>query len=662
MLQILVLAASVASAAHVETPFTRAVLNFRPESGTNLGLSQYNGKLSLPTPQNIAAQIAFFESVPSLPGIDQAAMAAIARSQLHELRDRKSYLTDVAAAQNPYELLQAQIAQAGSGDWEAIVARTEQIPAYVEAVRDNLRQGAQEGRKAFKGLVEKDGLETGSDAAAFFETELHAKAKAQLDAASFAALEPRLKAAGAAAAAAYRAHVSFLKAEILPVAETHYGIGPGEYAWKLKHELGIDSNPFALRRQGLELAEKITAKMEALAKQIDPTKTLPQLMAELKTDHPKDDAELLSTYVSVSDRARDFVVANRLFAIPADYKINVIETPPGMRSAIGSAAYFPAPPLDASKKGVFLVTPSGGDPKRLAIHNFSKIPTTVVHEAFPGHDMQFWSFQRTPSISTERYLTELAGWGQALNVEGYAHYAEELMRARGFFTPKEELTQLGAQLWRAYRIALDTALHAGQITMEEVAKTLTEKAFLPESIAKVEAYRYIKWPTQAITYLLGRLAIEDIKSEYRKVMGSDYAEAEFHKLFLSYGPVLPSVIKPDLLKQARQEKRALDLKRTSVSVSADIRAAIAETLRAALTGVPQGFEIVLESRRNGGENPMVQLRRPDGVTELFFLHEAAEKVWQLKFSWRKPSTWLPKTPATLFDHARAVIEYANLIK
>lgn len=186
------------------------------------------------------------------------------------------------------------------------------------------------------------------------------------------------------------------------------------------------------------------------------------------------------------------------------------------------------------------------------MQNFARIPTTVVHEAFPGHDLQFWSFQNSPGISHVRYLTERAGYSYSLNVEGYAHYAEELMRSRGFFSPKEELAQLGAQLWRAWRIVLDVALHTGQMSPEQVAQTLTEKAFIPASNAVIEAYRYTKMPTQAITYLLGRLQIEAIKSEYQMALGAAYDEAEFHRIFLGFGPVLPAQIRPVLMEIARQ--------------------------------------------------------------------------------------------------------------
>lgn len=558
-------AASVVEFAPLRASFVSQFVAFRPEAATGLGMPGFNDKLSAPTPSNIAAQIHFFEGVETQLAtvhgkdqqeeIDRQTMLIVARTQVRELRDGQRYLTDVAAAQGPYDIIQFQTAQMGAGakaaeEWSDIAARAERAPAYLAAVRANLARGADEGRQVHRGFVERDGIEGAESAAEYFGAEMRAKAREQLSPAAYASLAPRLEAAGEAAKAAYLAHAAFLRKKILPAATEKYGIGAEEYAWKLKNELGLRETPAELRQKGAEIAERLTARMTELAKQIAPDKTLPELMAELRADHPKNDAELLAAYREVSGRARDFVVKEKLFAIPEDYAIDVIETPLGMRSSVGSAAYFPAPPLDASKKGVFLVTPSAGAAGRLAIHNRSQIPSVVVHEAFPGHDMQFWSFQRS-GVSTVRHLLDQAGFAASLNVKGYALYAEELMRARGFFTPKEELTQLGAQLWRAWRVALDAALHTGAITMDEAARVLTEKAFLPEAIAKAEPYRYAQMPTQALTYMLGRRQIEELKESYKKRTGAGYSEAEFHRAFLSYGPVPPTLMAAALLESAR---------------------------------------------------------------------------------------------------------------
>lgn len=557
--------AAVVEFAPLRASFVSQLVAFRPEAATGLGMPGLNANLTIPTPSNIAAQIHFFEGIQhqlatshgkdAQEEIDRQVMLTVARSQLREMKEKRSYLTDVGAAQGPYDIIQIQTAQMGEGakaneEWNSIVSRAELVPEYLDAVRKNLERGAKEGRQVYRGFVEKDGIEAAESAAQYFGQELREKAKEQLSPKEFEAVKPRLEAAGRKAQEAYRQHAEFLKAKVLPVATEQYGIGREDYDWKLKNELGVRQTPEELQEKGKEIAARLTARMKELAKEISPDKTLPELMAELRADHPKNDEELLAAYRKTSERARDFVVKEGLFAIPNDYSINVIETPLGMRSHIGSAAYFPAPPLDASKKGVFLVTPSAGADGRLAIHNFSKIPTTVVHEAFPGHDMQFWSFQRA-GVPTVRHLLDQAGFAASLNIEGYAHYAEELMRARGFFTKKEELTQLGAQLWRAWRISLDAALHTGAVTMDEATQVLMEKAFLPEAIAKVEPYRYAKMPTQALTYLLGRLQIEELKDAYKKRTGTGYSEAAFHQAFLSYGPALPSQIGPALLESAR---------------------------------------------------------------------------------------------------------------
>ncbi|MFA6093114.1 MAG: DUF885 domain-containing protein [Elusimicrobiota bacterium] len=546
--------------------FFNKSLDFKPEFASNLGLHQYDGRLSDISPRRIAAQVEYLESVEqrlaelepearaqgAQSQIDHSVIVTIARSQLHELRDVKGWQKDVAAAREPYAAIQARLSQLQAGPeaaaaFEDILSLSEQLPAYLAQLRENLRQGMREGRRPARRTVEADGLDNGVEAAKFFSQGLQAQARGFLSAEDYARLSPRFENAGRIAGQAYAEHLSFLKDELLPVADGPFGIGAQEYAWKLKNEMGIQESPEELQQKGLELAAGIRKRMEELARRIDPSKDLPGVMADIKADHPKDDAELFRSFEKVADRARDFVISKGLFALPAGYKLKIIPTPEGMRATLGSAAYFPAPAFDEGKQGTFLVTPSGGDAKKLAVHNNSKLATTAVHEAFPGHDLQFWSFQHSPGISPVRYLLELAGYAFSLNAEGYAHYAEELMRKNGFYTPKEELAQLAAQLWRAWRIVLDVALHTGAMSVDQVAEALTREAFLPAPQAAVEAYRYTQMPLQAITYLLGRIQIEQLKEDYKAAQGERYSESEFHRLFLGFGPVLPSAIRSVML-------------------------------------------------------------------------------------------------------------------
>ena len=50
-------------------------------------------------------------------------------------------------------------------------------------------------------------------------------------------------------------------------------------------------------------------------------------------------------------------------------------------------------------------------------------------------------------------------------------------------------------------------------------------------------YRYSKWPTQAITYNLGKNAIVSLWEGYRSRKGGAYSPREFHERFMKMGTI-----------------------------------------------------------------------------------------------------------------------------
>ena len=99
--------------------------------------------------------------------------------------------------------------------------------------------------------------------------------------------------------------------------------------------------------------------------------------------------------------------------------------------------------------------------------------------------------------------------------EGWALYAERMMREQGFFTdPRHDLCHLDARIFRAARIVVDTSLHIGDMTFEEAVEFMRTKASLTEPTARAEVARYCAWPTQAASYLTGSLEIEGIRDRW----------------------------------------------------------------------------------------------------------------------------------------------------
>ena len=169
------------------------------------------------------------------------------------------------------------------------------------------------------------------------------------------------------------------------------------------------------------------------------------VMDFLSLDSPKDDDELFRWYREAGERAVAYGREQHLFEIPPNYRLDVLPTPPVLRSTI-DAAYYPAPPFKKTGVGRFYLTPTGNDPASLKTNNRASVADTAVHEGFPGHDWYYkYMTQHGAEISNIRWLTPGAVedsssmWQDSLSSEGWALYCEELMadpspdRPHGFY-------------------------------------------------------------------------------------------------------------------------------------------------------------------------------------------------------------------------------------
>ena len=106
-------------------------------------------------------------------------------------------------------------------------------------------------------------------------------------------------------------------------------------------------------------------------------------------------------------------------------------------------------------------------------------------------------------------------FGTSYFAEGWALYAERMMREQGFFTDlRHRMFQYEATLFRAARIVVDTSLHMGEMTHEEGVAFMLENSSLTEPTAVAEVTRYCSWPTQASAYLTGSVEIERLRRRW----------------------------------------------------------------------------------------------------------------------------------------------------
>ncbi len=177
-------------------------------------------------------------------------------------------------------------------------------------------------------------------------------------------------------------------------------------------------------------------------------------------------------------RAQAFLAETGLVSLPEGEKCLVEPSPVFQRPLIGVASYNGPPAFSESRTGHFFVpfAPDGTSEEerqeRLTSNSNGGIPTTAVHEAYPGHH---WHFL-TRRINAPRVRRV---YGTPYFSEGWALYAERVMRERGFFTePIHELYHLEATIFRAARIVVDTSLHMGEMSYDEAVLFMQQKAGL----------------------------------------------------------------------------------------------------------------------------------------------------------------------------------------
>jgi len=389
---------------------------------------------------------------------------------------------------------------------DAAVARLEEVPRALEQGRENLDP------KLASPLIVDRGIGSAMAGGRYVRDLL-------VDEAETDSGRDRVRAAGAVAGAAFDTWVGHLQS-VREEATGDWVYGEERYSRLLREREGVDHDARSLRELGRTEYERLDAEMRQLCLDTRGTDDWRKVLEEANEDHPRTEEEMRKAYEDWTDRARAFLAETGLVTLPDGESCTVEPSPVFTRPLFGVASYNAPPPFSDRLAGHFFVpyAPDGTPPeeiqKRLAANSFGSIPTTAVHEAYPGHHWHLtWSKIHAPRI---RLVL-----GTPYFTEGWALYTERVMRERGFFTdPLQELYHLSATIFRAARIVVDTSLHMGEMSYEEAVTFMSTKVPLPEPTARAEVGRYCWWPTQASAYLTGCLEILRIRERFLEANGA----------------------------------------------------------------------------------------------------------------------------------------------
>jgi uncharacterized protein (DUF885 family) len=314
---------------------------------------------------------------------------------------------------------------------------------------------------------------------------------------------------------------------LLPRTKTDWALGKEKFETLLKlRKLGMTSDQ--IHQIGKKYLEELKEERAKLGRQIAPSKTVEEVMKQIEEMAPKSFEEALTATQQEMERSRKFLIDHDLASVPEEGQLLVVETPPFMAPLIPFAALIPPGKFDEKQIGIYVVT----RPSNLAnLHkhlNFAVVPSTAVHEGFPGHFLQ-------STVSNRQSFIRLFAGGTE-TIEGWAHYCEEMMTEHGFITSLEsQFMKVNDAIWRAVRIIVDVKLSSGKMTFDEAVDMLMKEAGMSKEGAIAEVRRYTLTPGYPLSYLLGKHMILQLRDEIKKRMGKRFSEKFFHDTITANG-------------------------------------------------------------------------------------------------------------------------------
>jgi len=425
----------------------------------------------------------------------------------------------------------------------SLVGRERQIPKLLENARMNLKNPPR--------IYTEIAIEQLPGIIRFFQHDVPAAFADATD----AALNEEFAHTNAQVVASLKSYLDWLNSDLLPLSNGDFRIGADTFSRKLQYDEMVDMPLDQLLEIGWADMRKNQAHFNQVAKELEPGKDPRAVLEELGGMHPAPD-KLIPAFTATFDSLIGFIREHRIVTIPSDIRPIVEETPPFMRATTFASMDTPGPFERHATEAYFNVTLP--DPAMTPaevegfMHSFNigTVISTAVHEAYPGHYVQFLWVPQAPS-QVRKLL------GATTNVEGWAHYCEQMMLDEGYGRPgqgaKDEreakflrLGQLQDALLRNARFIVGIEMHTGKMSFDEAVMFFQKEGYQSKESALVEAKRGTADPTY-LYYTLGKLEIMKLREDLKKKQGANFSLEQFHNEFLGQGFPPVKIVRKALL-------------------------------------------------------------------------------------------------------------------
>jgi hypothetical protein len=522
-----------------------AYFHFHPTEGTAAGFHQYDPQLEDYSQRSRDEELSFLLEAKQGAGytrtelltqeqqIDLKLVANAINARILELQEVRMWQKnpDIYSSSSTASifLLMSRKFAPPAERLKSVIAREQQIPANLAAARSNLKNPPH--------IYTEIAIEQMPGIIGFFQKDVPEAFKDVTD----AQLLGRFKTTNGIVITELQRYETYLKTELLPVSKGDYRLGPELYRKKLLYEDMVQIPLDRLLEIGYDDLHSNQAELKRVAAVIDPDKTPEQVLASLEQDHPKPE-QLLQSFRDTFNSLIGFIQGKKIITIPSDIRPIVEETPPFARALSSASMDTPGPYETKATESFFNVTlpepswPAEKTKSWMEGFNRGTIISTAVHEAYPGHyEQHLWEPQFPSKVR------KLIGCGT--NIEGWAHYTEQMMLDEGYGNgdPKLRIGQLQDALLRDARYIAGIEMHTGKMTLPQATDFFVKQGHQTNAVAEREAQRGTSDPTYLV-YTLGKLEIMKLRADYKQKVGAGFTLRQFHDEFMKQGtPPIPVI-------------------------------------------------------------------------------------------------------------------------
>src|SRR5947199_4425708 len=349
------------------------------------------------------------------------------------------------------------------------------------------------------------------------------------------------------AASALNDYAAWMEREKFPKANFDFALGEEKFRRFLAQTELVDLPPQKILEIGMaQLKAEQDAFAEA-AKKIDPNKSPIEVFKQIQSEHPTPD-KLIPDVAKDLDKIRKYVLSHHLVSIPSDVRAKVKETPQYLHATSFASMDNPGPFEKRATEAYYYDTPTENDwPEKqkqewLTAFNYYTSDVVSIHEAYPGHYVQFQHLNASPASKVEKIFDSYAF------IEGWAHYCEKMMIDEGYGSPtsaspseedvkreaKYRMAQADEALLRLCRLCVSIKMHTQNMSIDDATKFFQENCYYEEKPARTEAMRGTFDPGY-LNYTLGKLQILKLRHDYKAQQGDEFSLEKFHNELLNHG-------------------------------------------------------------------------------------------------------------------------------